>query len=103
MIKILLSFVLSFFVISSAFANRGEVPQQIGLPVLCYSKDYVNLLLKEIGEEIQLVAKAYTVENLRTIISFSFNPDRKVWTLFLDTPNGQRCIAALGEEGFIFK
>jgi hypothetical protein len=103
MTKILLSFVLSFFMMSGALANKGESPQHLGLPMLCYSKDYVNLFLKEVGEEIQLVAKAYTIENIGTVLLFSFNSERKVWTLFLDAPNGKRCMVALGEEGFVFK
>jgi hypothetical protein len=103
MTKILLSIMLSFSMISSAFAIKDEVPQPVGLPMMCASKEYINIFLKDVGEEIQLVAKAFTSENIDTVILFSFNPGRKVWTLYVDIPNGKRCVAAMGEEGFVFK
>jgi hypothetical protein len=99
MTKILLSIILSFSMISSAFAS----PQYVGLPMACLSKDDIYLFLENAGEEIELVASASTTEGTDIVLLFSFNPGRKVWTLYVDIPNGKRCIAAMGEEGFIFK
>jgi hypothetical protein len=97
--KIFISALFGLTVATNVYAEKFIVT----MPMICETKKQMSQFTEDIGEKIQLTAKAYNVNDIKVTLLFSFDSKKQNWTMYFDIPTGERCVAAIGEEGFNFK